>query len=315
MVKEPFYHVYGPVPSRRLGRSLGVDLVPFKVCTYDCVYCQLGRTTRKTSTRREYVPVEAVVPELENALHQQRPPDYIGLAGSGEPTLNSGIGRLIRAIKRVSSVPVAVLTNGSLLWMKTVREALMAADLVIPSLDAGDRGAFQRINRPHEDIDFEGMVQGIVDFTAGFQGEVWLEVLLLANATGTVGQARKIAALAERIGPDRVQLGTVTRPPAEIDAGPLAMADLAALKPLFPGRVEIIDPRAPEADAGVAVSKIRAEAVLAMLCRRPCTTADVAGGLNIHMNEAIKHLDRLTADGRAITSVVGDQHYYKAAQR
>lgn len=151
-------YVYGPVPSRRLGSSLGVDLVPLKTCTYDCVYCQLGRTTEKTIQRREFAPVEQLLAELDLKLGQGPRPDYVTLAGSGEPTLYSGIGRLIEQHKSLSDVPVAVLTNGSLLSDRDVQDALRLANLVLPSLDAGHELQFEAINRPHPAIRFERMV-------------------------------------------------------------------------------------------------------------------------------------------------------------
>lgn len=309
MEEKRFQYVYGPVPSRRLGRSLGVDLVPYKTCTYDCIYCQLGPTTRKTVQRRDYAPQAAVVAEVSAALSRGEAPNVIGLAGSGEPTLHSGIGALIRALKKVSKIPVAVLTNGSLLWRKSVRDALMAADLVIPSLDAGDDNTFERVNRPHQSIGFQRMVAGIADFTAAFAGEVWLEVLLLAGLTDTPAAVKRIAAEVANIGPTRVQLGTVIRPPAETIAAPLSGKALAALAPLFACEVEIIAPAAP--DAGPAVSGVDREAVFAMLRRRPCTLSDVAEGLSIHKNEAVKHLDRLLNDGRIVTDVIGGEHFYR----
>ena len=133
-----FRYVYGPVPSRRLGRSLGVDLAPFKTCTYDCIYCQLGRTTCKTTERKEYVPVADILVELRRKLTEKLALDFVTLAGSGEPTLHSGIGELLGEIKRLTSCRTAVLTNGSLLWMREVQDALLEADLVLPSLDAAD---------------------------------------------------------------------------------------------------------------------------------------------------------------------------------
>jgi len=147
--------VYGPVHSRRLGRSLGVDLVPFKTCSYDCVYCQLGRTTQKTIDLREYVPVDAVLRELAEGLRATPRPDFIGRAGSGEPTLHARLGDLVAGVQALTEVPVAVLTNGSLLWRPEVRAALAQADLVLPSLDAGTAASFARVNRPHPDVSFE----------------------------------------------------------------------------------------------------------------------------------------------------------------
>jgi wyosine [tRNA(Phe)-imidazoG37] synthetase (radical SAM superfamily) len=158
-------YVYGPVPSRRLGRSLGVDLVPFKTCPYDCLYCQLGRTTNKTIDPREYAPVDGVLDELGERLCAGPRPDFIGLAGSGEPTLHAGLGEIIAGIKVRSSVPVAVLTNGSLLWRPEVRAGLAHADVVLPSLDAGSPWIFERVNRPHHDVSFERMVDGLSVFS------------------------------------------------------------------------------------------------------------------------------------------------------
>ncbi|NQT19895.1 MAG: radical SAM protein, partial [Planctomycetes bacterium] len=153
-------YIFGPVPSRRLGRSLGVDVVPLKTCSYDCIYCQLGNTTCKTVERKEWVPLDDVVLELKDRLSSR--PDYITLSGSGEPTLYSRVAELIDRIKVMTDVPVAVLTNGSLLWQEEVRRQLMKADLVIPSLDAGDEVMFRLVNRPHEDVSFERMLAGLV---------------------------------------------------------------------------------------------------------------------------------------------------------
>ncbi len=174
-------HVFGPVPSRRLGRSLGVDLVPFKTCSYDCIYCQVGRTTNQTIERKEWVPMDAVLDELKVKLACR--PDYVTLSGSGEPTLHSRLGETIEHIQAMSDVPVAVLTNGSLLWQKEVREELALADAVLPSLDAGNGLKFAFINRPHPCLTFERMVEGLIAFRDEFPGQYWLEVFLLGGYT------------------------------------------------------------------------------------------------------------------------------------
>jgi wyosine [tRNA(Phe)-imidazoG37] synthetase (radical SAM superfamily) len=315
-MKEPgFRYVYGPVPSRRLGRSLGLDLVPFKTCTYDCVYCQLGRTTKKTIERKEYVPVKKVLAELEKKLAVEDTPDYIGLAGSGEPTLNSSIGDLIGKIKGLTDIPVAVLTNGSLLWMSEVQDALMAADLVLPSLDAGAEHLFRYVNRPHEDISFERMVGGIASFTKRFPGAVWLEVLLLAGVTGIPSEVKKIAALAKRIGPARVQLNTVSRPPAEEFALPLSTDQMLALKDIFPGEVDIISGNERDGGRVSAFTEAKEEDILALLSRRPCTSEDVAVGLGIHVTEALKLLEILIAVEKVNTVVTGGRSFYTITGR
>jgi wyosine [tRNA(Phe)-imidazoG37] synthetase (radical SAM superfamily) len=305
-----FRHVYGPVPSQRLGRSLGIDLVPFKTCTYDCVYCQLGRTTNKTCERKEYVAVAEVLAELERKLTTENAPDYISLAGSGEPTLNTGIGDLISKIKGMTETPVAVLTNGSLLWIDEVQDALMAADLVLPSLDVGDEHLFRYVNRPHGDISFERMVDGLAAFTRRFPGEVWLEILLLAGVTGMPSEVKKIAALARRVAPARVQLNTVSRPPAEDFALPLSPGQILTMKGLFPGTVDIICGEALDGTHPPTSFNAKDEDVLSLLSRRPCTSTDVANGLGIHVTEALKHLESLRAAGKVTAVVSGGRSFY-----
>ena len=210
---DTFKYVFGPVPSRRLGRSLGVDLVPFKSCSFDCVYCQVGRTTDKTLERREFVPLDDVLAEVERKLAGDVFPDYITMSGSGEPTLYSRLGELIRGIKARAEVPVAVLTNGSLLSDPAVREELLAADLVVPSLDAGGEALYRRVNRPHIDATYEKLVEGLIAFREAYENALWLEVFLLGSITDD--EARALAETASRVNPDRIQLNTVARPPAE----------------------------------------------------------------------------------------------------
>ena len=306
-----FRYVYGPVRSRRLGRSLGIDLVPFKTCTYDCVYCQLGRTTNKTLERRQYIAVEDVLAELEWRLAEKDNPDYISLAGSGEPTLNSGIGDLIGKIKDLTDIPVAVLTNGSLLWMGEVQDELMLADLVLPSLDAGDENLFRYVNRPHREISFERMADGLAAFTRRFSGEVWLEVLLLAGVTGMPSEAMKIAALARRIEASRVQLNTASRPPRRISWFRFPSTKCApskvASRPLSTSSAKTKG----RASASRPSLKPGMWTCLAFLGRRPCTSADVATGLGIHATEALKHLDALIKAGKVTTVLVGGRTLYR----
>jgi wyosine [tRNA(Phe)-imidazoG37] synthetase (radical SAM superfamily) len=304
-------HVFGPVPSRRLGRSLGVDLVPFKTCTYDCIYCQLGRTTRKTVERREWFPLDEVLDEVESSLAST--PDYITLSGSGEPALYSRIGELIAGIKRMTEVPVAVLTNGSLLTDAEGRAGLASADLVIPSLDAGDAAAFRYVNRPHRDIDFDAMVEGLVALRREHPGPLWLEVFLLGGVTAMPAEVAKIAEIAGRIDPDRVQLNTVTRPPAESYAYPVPREEMERLASTFGERAEVIaDYRGTHQRPEFAA---RREDVLDLLRRRPCTTGDIANGLGVHRNEVVKHIEELMARGALATEDSNGEVYYKAKPR
>ena len=210
-MKTPRRLVFGPVPSRRLGRSLGVDLVPFKTCSFDCIYCQLGRTTRLTTKRQAWVPVAAVLEQLKPKLASQ--PDYISLSGGGEPTLHSHLGEIIEGIRALTTIPVAVFTNGSLLWRKEVREAVARADVVLPSLDAPDAARFQWINRPHPEITFARLLDGLAALRREFTGAYWLEIMMLGGYTSLPPQMKELAAHIRRLRPDSPATGV--RPPAE----------------------------------------------------------------------------------------------------
>jgi wyosine [tRNA(Phe)-imidazoG37] synthetase (radical SAM superfamily) len=303
-------YIYGPVPSRRLGRSLGIDLVPFKTCTYDCIYCQLGPTTNKTLERKEYIVIADIQSELERELAGSDAFDYISLAGSGEPTLNSGIGNLIVGIKSMTNRPIAVLTNGSLLWMSEVQDALMAADVVLPSLDAGDKFLFQFINRPHKEISFEHILDGLSGFADRFKGEIWLEVFLLAGITGIKNEVEKIASLIRKIKLKRIQLNTVSRPPSKEFAQPLLSRQMQYLAGMFPGTVEIVKEMGSVNCELHQNSRRTKSEILSMTSRRPCTSTDIAWGLGLHMTEVVKCLDELINDSKVTTTRMNEKIFY-----
>ena len=303
-------HLFGPVPSRRLGRSLGIDLVPFKTCSYDCIYCQLGPTTCKTIGRTPRVSLKAVLTDLRSRLSSA--PDHITLSGSGEPTLHSQVGELIAEIKAITAIPVAVLTNGSLLWQKDLRRQLLQADVVIPSLDAGSETMFQVVNRPHGQISFSQMLDGLVAFRQEFPGQYWLEVMVVGGYTATTTQIGKLAECASRVQPDRVQLYTVTRPPAEQHAVSVSRERLAHFSSLFEPPAEVIaDFHDIHQQAEFAASR---DEVATMLQRRPCSLEDIARGLGIHRNEVTKHLEELLAQAAVESVTSGDKRYYRAVR-
>lgn len=303
-------HVFGPVPSRRLGRSLGIDPVPFKTCTYDCIYCQLGRTTHKTLERQEFFPVSEILDDTRRKLDTSSKPDYITLSGSGEPTLHSGIGEIITGIKKLTATPVAVLTNGSLLWLPEVRQSLLQADLVMPSLDAGDPKLFGLVNRPHPDLSFEQMVDGLIAFRQDYRGPIWLEVLLLAGITALEAEVRKMAPLIDRIKPDKVLLNSVARPPAEDFALTVPPERLLKLSSYFGDHIDVITPYKDE--SGAKDFQARREDVLTLLQRRPCTIEDLASGLGIHRNEAVKYVQELLDTGAIKLLIQAGTNYYAA---
>ncbi|MCD6394866.1 MAG: radical SAM protein [Planctomycetes bacterium] len=303
-------HIFGPVPSRRLGRSLGIDLVPFKTCSYDCIYCQLGRTTCKTVERKEYVPLDDVLEELQSKLVSR--PDYITLSGSGEPTLYSRMDELIDRIKKMTETPIAVLTNGSLLWQAEVRRQLMNADLVVPSLDGGDEAMFEAVNRAHKDISFEKMLEGLITFRREFRGQYWLEVFLLAGQSATLEEVKKLAACVKQIKPDHVQLNTVARPPAETYARGVSFDDMVKWAKMFDPPVEVVADFSNTFEQAEFSSG--REDILEMLRRRPCSIADIADGLGMHRNEVIKFVDHLSIDGLLEQYELGGKTYYKTSK-
>ncbi len=307
MTKRAYKHLFGPVPSRRLGRSLGVDLVPLKLCPFDCIYCQLGRTSLKTAQRKAYVPAEEVLRELADFIASGAERDYITLSGSGEPTLHSDLGRIIRSIKEMTDTPVAVLTNGALLWDVQVRGELAPADVVLPSLDAGDEETFQRINRPCSEVSFERLVEGLKAFRDEYAGRIHLEVFLVAGVNDSDEQVRKIRAVAGEIRPDRIDVNTVARPPAEPDARAVEPDKLERLREILGPTAQIIAPLPPVQGS----DRANVQTVLAMLRRRPCTVADCARALNCHSAEAAKLLEQLSRQGAVVARSVSGQVYYQ----
>lgn len=207
--------VFGPVPSRRLGASLGVSPIPKKTCNYSCVYCQLGRTTKMTDKRREFFPLEEILKELSQNISGGVSFDVVSVVGEGEPTLYSRLGELILGIKRLTEKPVAVITNGALLANEKVRGELMHADIVLPSLDAYDADSFKKIDRPHGRLSYDAIFEGLVTFSKQYTGRLWLEIMIV-NGINTSEEALKaLSELAAKVRHDRLYINTPVRPPAE----------------------------------------------------------------------------------------------------
>ena len=310
MTERKYKHIFGPVLSRRLARSLGVDIMPFKTCTYDCVYCEQGRTTNHTAVRKEYVPTAEVLDELEDYLGSHSAPDYVTLSGAGEPTLHSRLGDIVHRVKSLSKAPLAVITNGSLLWDGTVRDALRDADVVLPSLDAGDAPLFKFIDRPVSGISFEQMIGGLIAFRESFQNAIWLEVMLMDGPTSAESEIREIAEWVRRIRPDRVQLNTVVRPPSESFARPIPPERLQILATLFSPRAEVIaeyNGRAQDTEIPSDASR-----VLELLDRRPCSLREIAATLGLRLIEASKLVQRLIARNKIAERRFGKDVFFVA---
>ena len=289
-------YVFGPVPSRRLGRSLGIDLVPYKTCTFDCIYCDLGRTTRKTLSRQSYISPEEIQEELDLCLSVlERKPDYITLSGSGEPTLNSSMREIIQRIKEATSTPVAVFTNSSLLSLDEVRRNLLEADVVLPSLDAITPALFEYMNRPHASLSIGGIISGLIQFRKQYRGQIWLEILFCRGVNDGKEEIEKFKGVMKRIQPDRVQLNTPVRPPAEEFAFPLTLVQLEEIKERLGEKVEIISEFA--APLGEELNSVKDTEILNLIKRRPCTAEDISKALGLRIDQVVKRLDDLTKTG------------------
>ncbi|MCK9308387.1 MAG: radical SAM protein [Methanoculleus sp.] len=308
-----YRYLFGPVPSRRLGISLGIDLVPYKTCAFDCIYCECGQTTNLTCERREYVPTDRVIAELDDYLATAPDLDYVTFAGSGEPTLHTGIGEIIAFIKdRYPRYRVAVLTNSAFLTDPEVRAALMQADLVVPSLDAVSEEVFERINRPCPGLTAGQVLAGVVTFAREFPGEVWLEVFIVPGENDTEEELLRLRDAVAAIGPDRVQVNTLDRPGTEIWVQPATPGAVERIASMLGGNAGAIG-AAPESRAMPPEVEDAVEIILATIRRRPCTSNDIAVLTGLRPAEVAKCLRLLQARGRVEPVRENRGVFYRAA--
>lgn len=282
--KRPLKHVFGPVPSRRLGFSLGIDLVRPKTCTMDCVYCECGPTTDLTVTRSCPVDPDAALRELAGVLAPGPRVDHVTLSGSGEPTLNARMDDLIGGIRALTDVPVAVLTNGSLMTDPAVVAALDLADVVLPSLDAVSPDAFRRVNRPHASLDAAAIARAIAEFSRSARPQVWLECVFVTGVNDGDYEVDLLAGAAADIAPERVHVNTVVRPPAVLDARPVSAERLAAIAKRLGPRADVIATPPPSPQRHM--SRDAESVIVAMATRRPITAEDVANALGVTRERA-----------------------------
>lgn len=294
-----YQYLFGPVPSRRLGISLGIDLVPHKTCTLNCVYCECGKTTNLTLERKEWVPTEKVISELEHYLNNHPLPEAVTFSGSGEPTLHVGIGEILNYLRnRKEGFKIAILTNGTLLFNKGVRQQILAADLVMPSLDAATNKSFKKINRPHPELNLEQIIEGLIAFRKEFAGLIYLEVFIVP---GINDNQKDLLALKEailKIKPDRVQLNTLDRPGAISTIRPATETELKQILKFWQlPNAEIISKPINRKKTGAYRTDIET-AILETIARRPSTLEDLAEILGMHINEVNKYLSVLEAKGK-----------------
>jgi wyosine [tRNA(Phe)-imidazoG37] synthetase (radical SAM superfamily) len=300
-----YKYVFGPVPSRRLGRSLGIDIIPSKLCTLDCIYCEVGKTDKRGLARKEYFPTNEIIEEARRALNEFTQIDYVTVTGSGEPTLHKGIGEIIHAIKGMTSVPIAVLTNGTLLYLPEVRASLLEADVVSPSLDAATEDVFQKIDRPNPKLRLQGIIEGMKQFRREYKGKLWIEILFVKGINDSDDEVHKLKKALDEIQPDKIHLNTVVRPPTEFFALPISENRMREIQQILGEKAEIISSFSLHRRDDKITP--HSELILAALERRPMTSDELAAALSVsqenilqflHQLEETKKIREVTFDGK-----------------
>lgn len=284
-------HVFGPVPSRRLGFSLGVDIIPMKTCTLNCVYCQLFQTSNYELDLKSFFDRNKILQDIEKALSKFNNIDFVTFSGSGEPTLSLDLGWLISEVKKISNTKIAVITNSSLLWNHEVRNNLKHADLVVPSFDAFSEDIFLKLNRPHPSIQFDKIKEGLKEFCNSFSGDIWLEIMLVKDFNDDIEEIKKIANFANTLKVSKVQINTVVRPPNESYAKPIEQKFLQDMQSYFHLPTEIIAPFSKE-KMNSEIENIL-ELIIETLARRPCQERELSVSLGIRQEVLNKYLQML----------------------
>ncbi len=313
MMTGGYRFLFGPVRSRRLGRSLGIDLVPLKVCTYDCPYCQVGKTTEKTLERREYVPVAGVLAEFDDWMARDGQADCVTLAGGGEPTLHSHFGDIIDAIGQRCSLRRILLSNGSLFSQPEVRRAAAKAEVVKATLSAWGQASFEAVHQPFKSLQFDVFIKGLKSFRREFAGDFWLEVFVVPGLNDSLEQMKRIAGLAELIGPDRIHLNTAVRPAQDGKTKPVLRSCMEELARLFTPIGEVIGVAvAAPALASVLTEQELAERALSLIQRHPVTKADLCATLGAGAPEVEAAIALLMARGALRIEISGSSDFYIA---
>lgn len=293
-------YVFGPVPSRRLGQSLGIDTIPLKTCNWNCIYCQLGRSKPLNNERKDYIPLSEIISEVKNGLasHLQEEIDWVTFVGSGEPTMHAGIGWLIKEVKKFTDIPIAVITNGSLLFLQSVRTALVNADAVLPSLDAGTPQLYKKINRPHPDVPFERFVDGLIAFRHEFKGQLWVEVMLVKGVNDTEAALKDIAKIMKEVQPDKIHIAMPTRPPAEAWVKPPSEEGIMRATAILGESAQVIHPKEDRFDLSGSDNLL--DAIIGIITRHPLSEEQLIRAITrFSAEQRAKTLDDLQASNQA----------------
>lgn len=307
-------YLFGPVPSRRLGISLGVDLVPHKVCSLNCIYCEVGKTTNLTIERKEYIPIKEVIKELKNYLNKKPELDFITFSGQGEPTLNSGLGQVVDFIKdNYPDYKIAVITNGTLFYDKNVRDEVLQADVLLPSIDAVSDIVFAKINRPNKDLNNSKIIEGLVQLRKEFTGKIFLEIFFAPGINDSDEELNLLKQKITEINADLIQLNTLDRPGTVNDVKPIIKEELEKIKIFLEPLPVTIIAKGKTRKQIQSFNKNIEEQILETVKRRPCTDTDLCEILNIHINELNKYISELIDNNKIVSDKQERGLFFKLA--
>jgi len=273
--------IFGPVPSRRLGLSLGIDLVPFKTCTYDCIYCQVGRTTNKTVECKEFFPVEDILSQLRKRVSSDSF-DVITFSGSGEPTLYNKLDELVYEIKKITDTKIALLTNGSLLWRDEVRKKVLGVDIILPTITSIFEKTYKLIHRPHPGLSIKKVIDGLIRLRSEYKGKIFLELFVLKGINDNEDELNPLKEVIDKINPEKIQINTAVRPPSERVVTAVDREGLEKIRKLLGSKAEII--AHTYKSAFKEVKGDITHAILEMIKRRPVRDKDISDALGIDIS-------------------------------
>jgi len=322
--------IFGPVNSRRLGRSLGIDLFLDKICNLNCLYCEVGRTITPVGRRDYYSDTNAILAEIDrfcSDTSRLAEVDVVTVTASGEPTLHKDLGKILRHIKATTNKPLAVLTNGTTLHDPQVRAELLVADIVTPSLDSAREESFRKIDRPIQGLHLSEIIAGLQAFSHEYQGKLWLEILFVQGINDTDADIEALIAALRPMRIDRIQLNTVVRPPAESFAHAVPSPELSAIGariqealslpvdfPHEPAPKTVFPEQSPSATSCAADEEGIVQAIVEMLQRRPCTAADIDRTFHTQGPEKVERLlEPLIRSHTLQIQEHGGQRFYQIA--
>ena len=305
-------YVFGPVPSRRLGISLGLDIIPFKTCSLNCIYCECGKTTDLTIQRKSYFDYKELISQLKEILNRGDRINYITFSGSGEPLLNKDIGKIIKEIKTLTNIKIAILTNGTLLYDENIIKEILQVDMILPSLDAADDITFRKINNPHKSLKIEKIINGLIKFRKIYKNKIWLEVFIVEGINDSGEPLKKIHDTIKEIKPDRVQLNSLDRPPAFDNVKSVDIKKLEMIKEEWIDikNVEIIK-RIRTRREIKSFSQNLENSILNTIRRRPLTIDDLENLTGMKRVEIYKYIDVLEREKKIFEKIVDNKIFFK----